>query len=515
MLRSRRFALAAAALLIGLSACGDDTKSATPLSSPAGSPVVIEFGNSSGGGSAEMASTADRMMMPMGKITYVFDGTAPDLGASSGAWTFPLGAAPDEARIRKIADLLGVTGELVQLPAEQGGGWMIGAADYTTANLSVSADGMLSWWFSPTPVPYDDGCMVVMPADGTEGGGSTGASSGSVGGDVAVAPPEEICEPEAPANVPTADEALETAKTLYGELGYDVSTLEFETYADEWSANVTAYVLLNGARSPMSMSIGFGAEGAVTWASGLLATPVPAADYPLVSVEQAIERLNDETGRYLYFGGMGPMARAEATETVPAELVDPAPTDPATPEQVGDTIAIDQPVCDPAADCVIEPIDPADLEPITVTLTDVELGLTMVWDADGVVWLLPAYTFSDADGGQYSVIAIDDSFISLPEELPMPEPMPVETLPVETLPSDGATEPAPGTDVEMVDQAAAAEALVGLPLDEATKVAEELGWEVRVSTLDGVSQALTMDLRSNRVNVAIVDGVVTGVDSVG
>ena len=298
MLRSRRFALAAAALLIGLSACGDDTKSATPLSSPAGSPVVIEFGNSSGGGSAEMASTADRMMMPMGKITYVFDGTAPDLGASSGAWTFPLGAAPDEARIRKIADLLGVTGELVQLPAEQGGGWMIGAADYTTANLSVSADGMLSWWFSPTPVPYDDGCMVVMPADGTEGGGSTGASSDSVGGDVAVAPPEEICEPEAPANVPTADEALETAKTLYGELGYDVSTLEFETYADEWSANVTAYVLLNGARSPMSMSIGFGAEGAVTWASGLLATPVPAADYPLVSVEQAIERLNDETGRW-------------------------------------------------------------------------------------------------------------------------------------------------------------------------------------------------------------------------
>jgi hypothetical protein len=159
---------------------------------------------------------------------------------------------------------------------------------------------------------------------------------------------------------------------------------------------------------------------------------------------------------------------------------------------------------------------PADLEPITVTLTDVELGLTMVWDADGVVWLLPAYTFSDADGGQYSVIAIDDSFISLPEELPMPEPMPVETPPRRD-PSQRRRHragPRDGTS-RWVDQAAAAEALVGLPLDEATKVAEELGWEVRVSTLDGVSQALTMDLRSNRVNVAIVDGVVTGVDSVG
>jgi len=511
MLRSRRFAFVAAALLVGLSACGDDTKSTSPANSATGSPVVIEFGNSPSGGANETAATADRMMMPMGQIIYVFDGTAPDLGASSGAWTFPLGAAPDEARVRRIAEVLGVTGELVQLPADQGGGWMIGASDYTTASLTVSPDGMLSWWFSPTPVAYDDGCMVAMPAEGTEGGDSSGGSAGSAGGDVAVMPPEEICDPQPPANVPSAEEALEAAKALYAELGYDVGTLDFETYADEWGANVSVYLLLNGARSPLGMSIGFGAEGAVTWASGMLATPVAASDYPLVSVEQAVERLNDETGRYLYFGGVGPMARAEtATQGAPVEAVAPEPGD-----QVGDTVAIDQPVCDPAADCVIEPVDPADLEPITVTLTDVRLDLTMVWDADGVVWLLPAYTFSDADGGMYTVIAIDDSFISLPEELPMPEPMPIETLPPETLPVGAPIEPAPIDNMEMVDQAAATEALVGLKLDEATKAAEGLGWEVRVSTLDGEPQVLTMDLRSNRVNVAVVDGVVTAVDSVG
>jgi len=206
------------------------------------------------------------------------------------------------------------------------------------------------------------------------------------------------------------------------------------------------------------------------------------------------------------------MARAEtATQGAPVEVVDPAPSG-----QVGDTVAIDQPVCDPAADCISEPVNPADLEPITVTLTDVRLDLTMVWDADGVVWLLPAYTFSDADGGQYTVIAIDDSFISLPEELPMPEPMPIEeTLPLETLPVGAPIEPAPIDNMEMVDQAAATEALVGLTLEEASKAAEGLGWEVRVSTLDGEPQVVTMDLRTNRVNVAVVDGVVTAVDSVG
>jgi hypothetical protein len=27
---------------------------------------------------------------------------------------------------------------------------MVGAADYTTANLTVSTDGMVSWWFNPS-----------------------------------------------------------------------------------------------------------------------------------------------------------------------------------------------------------------------------------------------------------------------------------------------------------------------------------------------------------------------------
>jgi len=65
-------------------------------------------------------------------------------------------------------------------------------------------------------------------------------------------------------------------------------------------------------------------------------------------------------------------------------------------------------------------------EEITVTLTGVKTDLTMIWDADNTVWLLPAYTFTTDDGGQYQVIAIDDEFIELPEALPVPEPMPVE-----------------------------------------------------------------------------------------
>ena len=35
----------------------------------------------------------------------------------------------------------------------------------------------------------------------------------------------------------------------------------------------------------------------------------------------------------------------------------------------------------------------------------------MIWDADNTIWLLPAYTFGTADGGLYTVIAVDDAFI--------------------------------------------------------------------------------------------------------
>ena len=62
---------------------------------------------------------------------------------------------------------------------------------------------------------------------------------------------------------------------------------------------------------------------------------------------------------------------------------------------------------------------------------------------------------------------------------------------------------------------AAAAALVGLTLDEATKVAEGNGWTVRVSKLDGEDQMLTEDYSATRVDVVVEAGSVTAVDFIG
>lgn len=54
-----------------------------------------------------------------------------------------------------------------------------------------------------------------------------------------------------------------------------------------------------------------------------------------------------------------------------------------------------------------------------------------------------------------------------------------------------------------------ATALVGLEESAAVELAETEGWSVRVAERDGQGRPMTRDLRPDRVNVSIVDGVVS------
>jgi len=52
---------------------------------------------------------------------------------------------------------------------------------------------------------------------------------------------------------------------------------------------------------------------------------------------------------------------------------------------------------------------------------------------------------------------------------------------------------------------------IGKTLDEATKFAQEGGFEVRVVEVDGNAKMLTMDAKTNRINFRVRDGYVTAV----
>ena len=72
----------------------------------------------------------------------------------------------------------------------------------------------------------------------------------------------------------------------------------------------------------------------------------------------------------------------------------------------------------------------------------------------------------------------------------------------------------PGTSIDpeptpIPDEDAAV--LLGLTEAEASRVAEENGWVVRLVAVDGEDFAVTDDYGFSRVNLELVDGVVTGV----
>lgn len=534
---SRRIALVSAVAVLGLTACGSSESAtngsgSTAVSLPA--PAVIRIAGGAGGAGAAPAAAGDASMeastkMMPAMLTYEWTGEATDLTGPAASWFFAGDVEPTVEQIQQLAAALGVTGEVVALGEDMGGGWTIGPNDGTAPSITVSADAMQSWWYSPAwaeSTPMVD-CAYYPPGDPA--------------GDPATADLPQCEEPQPPANVPTQAEAEAKARELFASLGIDPAQLEFETYADQWSASVTAYLLLDGVRSNLGMNVGFGGEGAVTWAGGFLATPQRGADYPRIGVDAAIERLNDQS--MLWMTGAVPMARSGVAgvgtdvavaseggvveaETSSGSAATPAmppveppvePTDTTAPagetEIAPDaTVLIDEmPVecTDPAVSCL--PSDP--MEPIVVVLTEVTPSLEQVWADDGTVWLLPGYLFGGDEGAMASVLAVEDQYLvqAAPQPVPLPEPMPVETAVPGTdvvAPNEGEGEPAmptPGFEVS----------IVGLTLDEATKLAEQSGWTVRVARENGVDLALTMDLVETRVNVAVEDGVITEVLNIG
>jgi superoxide dismutase len=53
-------------------------------------------------------------------------------------------------------------------------------------------------------------------------------------------------------------------------------------------------------------------------------------------------------------------------------------------------------------------------------------------------------------------------------------------------------------------------ALVGQPLERVQKDVEGAGWLLRITQRDGKFKIITCDVKENRINVSVKDGIVTG-----
>lgn len=561
--RSRRLVLIGAVAVLGLSGCGsaassrdttgaaltpgtDVTKPVTSTTTLASGPAVIDLGVGGRKGVASAGapeasfdasdgSTIGKMMPS--NLTYVFDGDATDLAGTARAWYFPAGVAATQDQATALAAALAVEGDVRAVPVDQGGGWTVGPADYSGPNVSVGSDAMLSWWYSGAQVPMTAPCDVATPIDATD---ATDAPI-ETANDVTVAPP---CQDQAPpTGTPSPAQADKLAKEFFASIGIDVASYEFETYGDEWSVGVTAYLLVDGLRTNATQYVGYGPDASITWAGGFLAAPVQGDEYPLIGVDAGVQRLNDQSmwmrgyegGGGVYIDdasidssgdgsvddvieqGIAPSVDASSGVSAGASTAEGGAAEPPPPVTI----------CDPAC-------PPPAVEPIIVTFIDVAPSLEMQWAEDETIWLLPGYQFSSDDGGTYTVVAVADEFLKTNE--PQVDPSGVDTVPVDVGPIEPAlSTPAPdgaedGTEngdplcasVVMVNVWDPGELstddvqfLVGMCTESAIAEGDSLTFSVRVVREDGVDLPVTADFSPNRVNVAVDGGVVTQVVSIG
>jgi hypothetical protein len=139
------------------------------------------------------------------------------------------------------------------------------------------------------------------------------------------------------------------------------------------------------------------------------------------------------------------------------------------------------------------------------------LGLVAVWDVDGVVWLVPSYDFTNADGHVVSVEAVTDEYLqSVPAPAPDDQlvPVPAETV---TVDGSGSTSASPDVPVPAAEPVEAAPDLIGLDEASAATAAKDAGWEFRVVKVDGEPLVVTADFNEHRLNADIDNGIVVAI----
>lgn len=439
-----------------------------------------------GAASAERDSAAGTMAAPetadmrMAWVTYVAGEGLPELGGEGPAYR--LGGTVDEDRVRALAAALGLDGELRQ----EDGYWHLEGDD---AVLEVYEGG--SWWFSiqryeiqPAeggggapgcePGPNVD-CGIVEPdaADApptTIAGSSAGAGASCTTAEAAdgtkveecvatdePCPPDGDCpvplpapvEPTPPADLPSEDDAREIALDLLRETGMDVDDAKVTVDGpyDAWYVNVEPTI--DGLPvSGLFSSVSVGSKGAITNASGNLATAELIGDYPLIDTRAAIDRLNEQQGSWFAYGPDAPLGAPGTASSRPAVAIaedaavggcaeQPDGSEACSFEDVGQPIDCVEPAPlppegDDVATTIVSDCSYPEPEPIEITLHDAERVLVWLPSFDGSAdsYLLSGYRFSGDDGAVVEVAAIADESLAPTTTVP-----PTET----TIPPDEPT----------------------------------------------------------------------------
>ena len=262
-------------------------------------------------------------------------------------------------------------------------------------------------------------------------------------------------------NLVSTDDAIARTKNLLVKAELPIQSFVFSAVKKARTTEVVGTFMIDKLRTNVAVTFTFGADGAVLRAAGPLFDYEQALVYPVIGVQDAVARLTDE--KY------ASVRTSSVVRTFVASTND------------------------------------------TVSITGAELMLMQIVLNNRASMLLPAYTFTNAQGEVATVLAVPDEYLSYGDSIvtggvePAPQPAPRPVV-VTTTTKPAIIDPDPS-----VLSKETANTLVGLSEDEATKVATDKKWLVRIAKRDGEEFMLTMDYVSDRVNFTVVAGVITEV----
>jgi len=504
----RRFLVVVCASTVALSSCGSRDEAAKP--------IVFSGAQTSRSASAANESLAgpasdSKMAIAPYSVEYTMSGDLPTFDGSAQSWKSD--GAPSKATMQKIVAALGIDAALTARSKDQGGGFIAGPTDGSAPSVTFNDDAYHSWYYSTewSAVSQSVGTSESAVAPDAQVSSEPVPAEPVPADEVTpstdrIAPPDTVAPPK---NLPSKNEARAKALDLMSAAGIDVRESDVEVYADDWSVSVTAWPHVGDQRVPLAWNIGFGDDGAITWAGGNLIEFTKGPKFPRVGTEAGVKRLGDP--KYSGWFGYGTVARGVASDVaVPAVKSAPSASTSSSDAAPGDSAAN------------VTPVDSvAPMQVQKVVLTGVTETLTPVIDKDDIVWLLPSYEYTAKDGYVISALAITDAYIDQSQidsgsDVPTIDGGGTSGSSSGSPGSSGSAVVEPSTAVTLLPALTAEEVkpLIGLTEDEATKLAQSNGWIVRVGLRDGESFALTDDYVTNRVTLAIAGGKVTDV-SVG
>ena len=293
-----------------------------------------------------------------------------------------------------------------------------------------------------------------------EAGGWWTYSNGAQQSAPGCADPSKGCDTTSPVQTSllSTGEAIRRTNQILSRADMVPTNYPLSAVQTNGSTIVTGYLTLGGVETNLATQFIFDANGDVVSATGPMIAIAMAGRFPILTPAEAVKRLNNPA-----YATIGAVTRLAATS------VSSSPSSPGTSSQT------------------------------VVPITGVRFTLMETKLANLTHMLLPAYTFFNLDGDVGTVMAIVDKHLAFRKNAVVS----TDTVPI----SGGEPEPA---QVQPLDENSGQQ-LLGLPEEEATKVAMANGWLVRVAARDGEFFMLTKDYLENRVNLSVKSGIVIAI----